>query len=151
MITERYASGVEQEALEASGFVCRALGGGCYLLTYDLVQGGRRRTRRATVWERVGEGWRIVYHQGTVVEDVALTVGEDCFAAGGGEGADGGEGGEVVAAGGGDVGHEEDAAGAGQSWRRVASSSKMGGASGQKLPNQGPLTRPLTRWTGWRV
>lgn len=26
---------------------------------------GPRVTRRATVWERVESGWRIVYHQGT--------------------------------------------------------------------------------------
>jgi hypothetical protein len=24
-------------------------------------------TRRATVWERAGEDWRILYHQGTIV------------------------------------------------------------------------------------
>ncbi len=34
-----------------------------------------------------------------------------------------------------------------QSWRSEASVSKMGGASGQKLPYQRPLTRPLIRWT----
>ncbi len=35
-----------------------------------------------------------------------------------------------------------------QSRRRLASVSKMGGASGQKLPNHGPLMRPFTRCTG---
>ena len=42
-----------------------------------------------------------------------LAVGEDGFAAGGGEGVDGAVGGEIVLAGGGVGGEEEDAAGAG--------------------------------------
>jgi len=50
----------------ASGFGLRRLGPDCFLLTYTLDQQGRV-TRRATVWERVSETWRIVYHQGTVV------------------------------------------------------------------------------------
>jgi hypothetical protein len=45
---------------------CRRLGPATFLLTYLLDQPGRR-TRRATVWERHEHGWRIVYHQGTVL------------------------------------------------------------------------------------
>ena len=37
-----------------------------YLATYTLVQGARV-TRRATLWRRGAEGWKAVYHQGTVV------------------------------------------------------------------------------------
>ena len=37
-----------------------------YLVTYTLIQ-GERITRRATIWRRTIEGWKIVYHQGTVV------------------------------------------------------------------------------------
>jgi hypothetical protein len=37
-------------------------------VTYTLVQDGKRKTRRATIWQRVGGEWKIVYHQGTVVE-----------------------------------------------------------------------------------
>jgi hypothetical protein len=51
---------------KANEFGLRRLGPDCFLLTYTLDQQGRV-TRRATVWERVGESWRIVYHQGTVV------------------------------------------------------------------------------------
>ncbi len=40
--------------------------GTMYLLTYTLDQAGRI-TRRATVWHRTAEGWRILYHQGTLV------------------------------------------------------------------------------------
>jgi len=51
---------------KATGFGLRRLGPDCFLLTYTLDQQGRI-TRRTTVWERVGEDWRIVYHQGTIV------------------------------------------------------------------------------------
>ena len=51
---------------KAEGFGLRQLGPDCYLLTYTLDQAGRI-TRRATVWERSGQDWRIVYHQGTIV------------------------------------------------------------------------------------
>lgn len=49
-----------------SGFGLRRLGPDCYLLTYTLDQAGRL-TRRATIWEKTAEGWRILYHQGTIV------------------------------------------------------------------------------------
>ncbi len=39
-----------------------------YLLTYTLIQSVRV-TRRSTIWRRTAQGWKIVYHQGTVVED----------------------------------------------------------------------------------
>jgi hypothetical protein len=42
------------------------LGADTYLLTYTLRQGPRL-TRRATIWQEAAEGWRILYHQGTVV------------------------------------------------------------------------------------
>lgn len=60
-----------QDGWEASEFSCRRLAREVFLLTYTLVQkpaGGERRTRRATIWERTAEGWKILYHQGTVVE-----------------------------------------------------------------------------------
>lgn len=56
----------EAEGWEASGFGLKQLGPHCYLLTYTLNQKGRL-TRRATIWEKAETGWRIVYHQGTVV------------------------------------------------------------------------------------
>ena len=51
---------------KASAFALRRLAPDCFLLTYTLDQAGRL-TRRATIWEKMLEGWRIVYHQGTVV------------------------------------------------------------------------------------
>ncbi len=48
-LERRRVAGEVEETLEASGFVSRRLGENCWLLTYALVQGGVRRTRRATV------------------------------------------------------------------------------------------------------
>jgi len=44
---------------------------------YNLDQ-GKRLTRRATIWRNTSEGWRILYHQGTIAsaeEDDAFPVG----------------------------------------------------------------------------
>ncbi len=54
---------------EASEFYCRQLGPDTYLLTYTLLQDKKRLTRRATIWQRGGDGWKIVYHQGTIVQE----------------------------------------------------------------------------------
>lgn len=51
---------------ESREFGLRRLGVNTYLLTYTLQQ-GRRLTRRSTIWEIIGEQWRILYHQGTAV------------------------------------------------------------------------------------
>ncbi len=61
-------AGTAAKKWRTADFHCRALGAGVYLLTYTLRQ-GERLTRRATLWERAGRGWRILFHQGTVVED----------------------------------------------------------------------------------
>jgi len=56
----------EEAGWKAAEFGLRRLGEHCYLLTYTLDQSGRL-TRRATIWEQSQNGWRIVYHQGTLV------------------------------------------------------------------------------------
>ena len=53
---------------QTGDFYCRALAPGVYLLTYTLLQ-GERRTHRATLWQRDAAGWKILFHQGTVVAD----------------------------------------------------------------------------------
>ena len=55
---------------ETMDFHCRKLAPDVYLLTYTLLQDMNRKSRRATIWQRTGEGWKIVYHQGTLVRDV---------------------------------------------------------------------------------
>ena len=54
---------------ETRDFYCRRLAEDTYLLTYTLLQDKRRLTRRATIWQRTADGWKIVYHQGTIVQD----------------------------------------------------------------------------------
>jgi hypothetical protein len=54
---------------ETSGFHCRRLGENVYLLTYTLLQNHVRRTRRSTIWLRTPESWKIVFHQGTIVQE----------------------------------------------------------------------------------
>jgi len=49
---------------------CRIIATDNYLLTYNLIQGKeKRKTRRCTIWRRSGKSWKILYHQGTVVQD----------------------------------------------------------------------------------
>jgi hypothetical protein len=52
---------------ETTGFHCRELAKDVFLLTYTLLQDNQRKTRRATIWQRTQEGWKIVFHQGTIV------------------------------------------------------------------------------------
>jgi hypothetical protein len=58
----------EPTVLETSDFHCRQLASDVYLLTYTLSQ-DERVTRRSTIWRRTPDGWKIVFHQGTVVAD----------------------------------------------------------------------------------
>lgn len=66
-LAARAAEAVADE-WQASDFHCRALAPHLYLLTYTLRQGARV-TRRASLWRREGELWKILFHQGTLVED----------------------------------------------------------------------------------
>lgn len=61
---------------QTSEFGLRRLGPDTHLLTYTLDQAGRR-TRRSTIWQRSEDGWRILYHQGTIIsaeEDDTIPV-----------------------------------------------------------------------------
>jgi hypothetical protein len=68
-LEKRYAS-PHDDPWETREFQCREVAPNNYLLTYTLIQGARI-TRRSTIWRRHGDVWRIVYHQGTIVEDAA--------------------------------------------------------------------------------
>lgn len=48
-------------------FQCREIAAENFLITYTLHQ-GKRVTRRATLWRRTAEGWKVLYHQGTIVQ-----------------------------------------------------------------------------------
>jgi len=67
-LEKRYASPFT-DVWETAGFHCRKLAGDVYLLTYTLIQGKERKTRRSTIWQHTAQGWQIVYHQGTIVQD----------------------------------------------------------------------------------
>ncbi len=56
------------EVLETRDFECLELAPDTYLLTYTLLQDATRVTRRATIWRRCEDDWKILYHQGTLVE-----------------------------------------------------------------------------------
>ncbi|MBI5671196.1 MAG: DUF4440 domain-containing protein [Chloroflexi bacterium] len=47
---------------------CLEIASDNYLLTYTLRQGNRV-TRRSTIWRQTSSGWKMVYHQGTIVAD----------------------------------------------------------------------------------
>lgn len=48
-------------------FHCTEIAVDNYLLTYCLAQ-GERLTQRASIWRKYENGFKLVYHQGTVVE-----------------------------------------------------------------------------------
>ncbi len=68
VLESRYAV-PQDERWETMDFHCRRLAQDTYLLTYTLLQNQERRTRRMTIWQRTTEGWKIVYHQGTIIEE----------------------------------------------------------------------------------
>ena len=67
-LEQRYAL-PHSDVWETMDFCCRRLAPDVYLLTYTLLQDKKRWTRRSTVWQRTATGWKIVYHQGTIVQD----------------------------------------------------------------------------------
>jgi hypothetical protein len=67
-LERRFAASLD-DVWETRDFYCRRLGPDTYLLTYTLLQDGSRLTRRATIWQSTADGWKIVYHQGTIVQD----------------------------------------------------------------------------------
>jgi len=56
-----------EDVWETLDFHCLEIAPDNYLVTYTLLQGARV-TRRATLWRRTSAGWKILYHQGTVVD-----------------------------------------------------------------------------------
>lgn len=67
-LEKRFAAPPE-DAWETSDFHCRQLSEDTFLLTYTLLQDRVRLTRRATIWRKTVDGWQILYHQGTIVEE----------------------------------------------------------------------------------
>ena len=68
-VLEQRRDAHQVDVWETRDFHCRKLAGDVYLLTYTLLQDNTRLTRRSTIWQKTSDGWKIVYHQGTVVQD----------------------------------------------------------------------------------
>lgn len=72
---ERRFSAPHLDVWKTQGFHCQCLGEAVYLVTYTLIQEldskKARVTRRATIWRHTQDGWKAVFHQGTVVESGA--------------------------------------------------------------------------------
>jgi hypothetical protein len=66
-LEKRHQNPIE-ETWETQDFYCLEIGFDTYLLTYTLIQ-GERITRRSTLWRSTELGWKILYHQGTIVEN----------------------------------------------------------------------------------
>jgi hypothetical protein len=66
-LERRHAQPQEKASWETSDFRCRKLADGLYLLTYTLLQ-ETRKTRRSTIWQLTPTGWKIAFHQGTIVQ-----------------------------------------------------------------------------------
>lgn len=70
-LEERHETHEPEAPWETNDFHCRELAPNVYLLTYTLIQKektGNRKTRRTTIWHHTPSGWKIVFHQGTVVQ-----------------------------------------------------------------------------------
>ena len=68
LLEKRHAE-PHEDVWETSEFRCDRLAADLYLLTYTLLQDKARLTRRATIWRKTPGEWKIVYHQGTIVQD----------------------------------------------------------------------------------
>jgi hypothetical protein len=69
MLEEHFQQDQRDEIWETSDFYCKRLGEDAYLLTYTLLQHRTHKTRRASIWQQTHEGWKIVFHQGTIVQE----------------------------------------------------------------------------------
>ncbi len=67
-LVERYRNPGE-DIWETKDFHCFEIAPDNYLLAYTLIQNRQRVTRRATLWRRCNDGWKILYHQGTIVQE----------------------------------------------------------------------------------
>jgi GNAT superfamily N-acetyltransferase len=67
-LLERYNDPDHQDIWEAKNFKLTKIAPDHYLLTYILIQDKTRVTRRSTLWRRVNCDWKILYHQGTVID-----------------------------------------------------------------------------------
>jgi hypothetical protein len=68
-VLEKRAKDPQEDKWITKDFYCLEIAENNYLLTYTLIL-GERITRRATIWRRHESNWKIVYHQGTIVDNL---------------------------------------------------------------------------------
>ena len=66
-VLEKRVADRNREEWQTKDFHCLEIARDNYLLTYTIIE-KERVTRRASIWRRADAGWKIVYHQGTIVE-----------------------------------------------------------------------------------
>lgn len=66
-LLKRYNDPDYQDIWEAKDFELIKIAPDNYLLTYILIQDKIRVTRRSTIWRRINGDWKLLYHQGTVI------------------------------------------------------------------------------------
>jgi hypothetical protein len=67
-LLERYNNPNYQDIWETKDFELTKIAPDHYLLTYILIQDKIRVTRRSTIWRKHNGDWKILYHQGTVID-----------------------------------------------------------------------------------
>ena len=67
-LLDRYNDPDYQDIWEAKDFELTTIAPDNYLLTYVLIQDKTRVTRRSTLWRKKNGDWKILYHQGTLIE-----------------------------------------------------------------------------------
>ena len=55
------------EELSVTDFACRQISKDVYLVTYQLEQAHSRLSRRSSLWQKSSAGWKVLYHQGTLI------------------------------------------------------------------------------------
>jgi hypothetical protein len=56
-----------EKTWHSKDFYCCEIAPNNYLLTYTILQDKNRMSRRATLWRKTEDGWKVLYHQGTLV------------------------------------------------------------------------------------
>jgi hypothetical protein len=66
-VLQRRQAVAHEDVWQTPDFHLRQLGPDTFLLTYTLLQNHERLTRRSTIWQLTPAGWKILFHQGTIV------------------------------------------------------------------------------------
>ena len=71
-LLERYNDQNYQDIWEAKDFALTQIAPNNYLMTYILIQNKTRVTRRSMIWRNKNGDWKILYHQGTVIDEGSI-------------------------------------------------------------------------------